>query len=112
MTARFTLFRIALAGFASLAVSSVGLAETRLMSDPNGGVDPTATIDGPAPEVDATAGAVATASVPTLVDRVLNAPAAGGDPPDAAKVEIDPVAPQTLSGWRQFLAGIVASTGR
>ena len=36
VTARFILCRLALAGFAGLIVTSEGLAETRLMSDPDG----------------------------------------------------------------------------
>jgi hypothetical protein len=130
MTARPIAFELVLAGVASLLVASSGLAETRLLSDPNGVVVPTAPADSPrccanGQSADNDAGAAAAASIPNPAEDVARfAPSAPGgdtaapspalDPSVAVKVDLFPPAAAPQSGWRQFLSSIVqeAATNR
>ena len=129
MTARTIVIELALTGFASLLVASSGLAETRLISVPNGVAVPAAAPDSPrcctnGETADSDGGAVAAASIPNSAGDGANlassvaggdpTPGAAFDPSVSAKVDIDTSPATPRSGWRQFLSGIVqeAATNR
>lgn len=135
MTARTLYFGLALAGVAGLLVTSEGLAETRLMSDPNGVVLPAAPADAsalaPISVPNAAQGATTTAPPVTVADPALAAapttdtpatekalsPASGQDAVLSGSATeplapVDAPAPSWVSRARQFVAGIVISSGK
>ncbi len=130
MTARLNLCGLALAGVAGLMATSAALAETRYV-DPNGEVMSTAPADtnaaalfsvpNPA-QAGANVGPPVVAGDPPVLATTTDAPAtARVDPPDSGQTPgsatdlSEPVnvpAPSWLSRARQFVAGLVLSSGR
>ena len=132
MTARFILCRLALAGFAGLIVTSEGLAETRLMSDPDGVVlraapaDESATapfstpntVQGPANVAPPVAGDPAGAASTIVPPAAKAASPDSGQSPALSKSATDPSAsadvpaPSWLSRAKRFVAGLVLQSGK
>jgi hypothetical protein len=128
MTARSVVFRFVLAGLGTLALSGAGLAETRLISDPNGVVSSMAAVGSNCCSTEdpaaASAGAPATPSTPAVADEVaVGASAPGGgdpaqlgsaaDPPAGPSAEINAseTAAPPQSTLRRLLTGLVQLGG-
>jgi hypothetical protein len=109
MTAGLILCGFAVAGVAGLIVTSEGLAETRLMPDPNGVVLQAAPAD---------ASTVAAVPIPNTAKGAANvASSVSIGEPALSESANEPLAPANapatswLSRARQFVAGIVLESG-
>jgi hypothetical protein len=124
MTAPTALASVALAGVGSLFLSSAGVAETRMMSDPDGAFvlarsadPPGCCVSGDWTILGVNAGSGTTASAPVAVAGAApDGPAISGAgvsaeaPAALPKIEVSaPIAP-AQPGWRQFLSDLVQNS--
>jgi hypothetical protein len=123
MTAPSVFMGFAAASLVSLLVSTAGLAETRLMSDPNGGLVATAPTDGvlagsTAPDASApsvTAPPIPAAAIGASTDALAGSgmaqegPAADATAPVAVGANLTATAPQ--SGWSQLFSKMIEFGG-
>jgi hypothetical protein len=132
MTARYVLCRLALVGVTALILTSEGLAGTQLVSDPNGAVLPAAPTDAASPistsnmaQGMANVALPVAAGDPTVTASTTEPPATSkavtqdsGESSAFSGSETDPPAsasapaPSWLSRARQFVAGVVLSSGK